>query len=423
MPMDKVAEFINTGCYREALARLCRLAQEPIEDGRRVLDDWELAHHPAEIVSFEVLSRDQYITVTAAEIERVPLHWLRALDDHCHHVYGPDNAMPQDIVVDGFGGSKVLPTSPRFGGGARKQQMGNLSYWLKHHRVVPLDNPQGIPVDVAVIPKGYAEWTNRRLGKEILRIGIVHFTDDIRLDMVFPTNSTFFYCQGLDDEETRLHSALEHIRHAKRKQVHMLIMPELTITPNLRSRITDIMMQLSIEQGDDHELSVPIIVLGSFHERVNEKWRNHAEAVVGLDGVKLFGCDKRKSVTFRRKKECLQCSPTPVTCLYSSIGLTGMAICKDLFEGEPAAILQSLSLDWLLVPSMSDNTGPHEAEARRLFNINGTVVVVANQEMPHASARKTGFVHHHRKKAARCDAGLTIIEVALNDRDTDMTDN
>jgi len=42
--MEKVANFINHEYYREALARLCRIAQRSAQDERLVLDDWEPWH-------------------------------------------------------------------------------------------------------------------------------------------------------------------------------------------------------------------------------------------------------------------------------------------------------------------------------------------------------------------------------------------
>lgn len=117
-------------------------------------------------------------------------------------------------------------------------------------------------------------------------------------------------------------------------------------------------------------MSVPLIILGSFHEQIESRWRNHAEAVLGLNGMHLFGCDKRKAVTFNNCKEGIECSPTPLTCLFTPLGL--MAICKDLFEAEPAAVLASLPLDWLLVPGMSDNLNPHKVSARTMHNTGGT---------------------------------------------------
>lgn len=163
-------------------------------------------------------------------------------------------------------------------------------------------------------------------------------------------------------------------------------------------------------------MSIPFIVLGSFHEQVENRWRNHAEAVLGLDGTHLFGCDKRKSVTFNNCKEGIESSPIPLTCLLTPLGLMAIAICKDLFEGEPAAVLASLPLDWLLVPSMSDTINPHKVSARTMHNKGGTIVAVANQEMPVGTASLPGFVHYD-KEPVPCKTGLTIISITKKESD------
>jgi hypothetical protein len=45
--------------------------------------------------------------------------------------------------------------------------------WLKYHRAVPLSNPQGIPVDVTGMPKGYLDWA--------AKISIAKKESDLRL--------------------------------------------------------------------------------------------------------------------------------------------------------------------------------------------------------------------------------------------------
>jgi predicted amidohydrolase len=407
--MDKVAEFINTRCYRQALARLCRLAQEPVEDGRKNLDNWERKHSfTHENPLFTLLDSDPHEPVTKSDLETDPLLWLQAIDEHCHRIFGPDSATPHDAINDGFGESKVLSLYPGFGGGRLTGQFGNLFYWLKHHRVIPLDNSHGIDVEVRDIPSGYKDWNACRFNSEIIRIGIVHFTDDIKLDIGY-TDNNFFICNGINDEEQRLAAALEHIRKAHEAGVHLLIIPELTITANMRSAISERMMHLSFMDGEHHELSVPLIVPGSFHERCDCKWRNHAEALCGLDGTALFGSDKRERVTFNHCGELIESSPTPITCLSTPIGLIGMTICRDLFMGSSAAVLQSLPLDWLLVPSMSDKLGPHKLAAKTLHDTRGMVIAVANQQMPDAQEFDQGFVHHDKYEEG--DPGLTIIIV------------
>jgi len=262
--MNKVAEFLNTRSYRQALARLCRLAQEPVPDGRRALHDWEndLAKKPLlkpENRLIERLDTDLPKAIIQSDIENDPLLWLQAIDEHCHCIFAPDSTASHDTIDDGFGKSKVIRLQPGFGGGRLSAQFGNLSYWLKHHRVIPLDNVHCIPVDVCDIPTGCKDWVASLFETEAIKIGIVHFADDISLDIGY-TDNHFFICNGIEDEEQRLVTALEHIRKAHEAGVHLLIMPELTITANMRATISELMMHLSLTEGDHHELSVPVIV-------------------------------------------------------------------------------------------------------------------------------------------------------------------
>jgi len=86
--MEQVAAFINAQSYRQALARLCRLAGHSTSDGRRVLDDWEKHHEEDEQVLMDTIDRIESIdnkesTITSEEVNNDPLLWLRALDDFC----------------------------------------------------------------------------------------------------------------------------------------------------------------------------------------------------------------------------------------------------------------------------------------------------------------------------------------------------
>ena len=416
--MEKVVEFINIESYRQALARLCRLAGYSTSDGRRVLDDWERSYkrnvHAVKKAMDRLVGNDAPV-ISDEEVRNDPLLWLEALDELCHREISPKGYFCNLRLDDGEGLIYLLPVYQKSVGAARRKQFGNISCWLKHHRAVPLSNPQGISVDVAGIPKGYMDWAAKQFAGESIRIAVVHFTDGIAPNISYK-EPEHFVCDGLSDENKRLETALEHICHAKRQGAHILLMPELTITPAIRSKIVAELEQLNEGGDEDHVMSVPLIMLGSFHEQVENGWRNHADAVLGLDGTHLFGCDKRKSVTFNNCKEGIECSPTPLACLFTPLGLMAMAICKDLFEGDPAAVLTSLPLDWLLVPSMSDNINPHKVSARTMHNTGGTIVAVANQEMPGGKGSVPGFVHYD-KEPELCSTGLTIVSIAKKEAD------
>jgi hypothetical protein len=422
--MEKVAEFINAESYRQALARLCRLAGSSTSDGRRVLDDWENRHEEDEMMLMDAIDRIERIDnresmITSEEVEADPLLWFRALDDFCVRInpksYG---YLRNPCIHDGEGQVWMIPIYQKSesSGGGKRRQFGNIAYWLKHFRVIPQNNPQGILVNVVGIPRGYNDWLAGRFSARTIRIAVVHFDDGVRTHISDSDKKpSDFICKEISDTEIRLASALHHISEAQKRNAHILVMPELTITPDIRTRIASELQQSYRKNGEKHSLSVPLIVLGSFHEKVEKGWRNHAEAMLGLDGKLLFGCDKRKPVTYENRKEGIECAPDDFTCLFTSLGLMALAICKDVFEGEPAIVLASLPLDWLLVPSMTNKLNPHKATAKAMYDTLGTIVVVANQEPPAASTPVRGFVQH--QKFIECTEALDIVSVTREEFD------
>lgn len=319
--MDKVANFINNEYYREALARLCRIAQWITQDERLVLDDWENLHlnhfhsdeEKADTIkkAMECFGNDKF-TISSDEIERDPLLWFQALDEHCNRVFAPDSVKPHDNIDDGDGDSRVLPIYPGSGGGKRREQYGNTAFWLRHNRVITLNNLQDVPasmsVAIAEIPQGYKDWAIQQLIGDTVKIAIIHFADGIYPTMTYNAPH-LFVCNDLSDEAIRFEKALECISAAISEGTHILVMPELTITPFIRRQIANSLDLLNEKDGENQALSVTVIVLGSFHEQVDTGWRNHAEAILGLDGTLLFGCDKRRSVTFEKGKEDIECAP------------------------------------------------------------------------------------------------------------------
>ena len=237
--MEKVAEFINAQSYRQALARLCRLAGFSTADGRRVLDDWELCHKKSIHAVGKAIVRlgsEDVPCISDAEVRSDSLLWLQALDEHCYREISPKAYFCNPRIDDGEGLTYMLPIYQKSVGAARSKQFGNLSCWLKHHRVVPLTNPQGIPVDVAGVPNGYKDWVAQHLAGESVRVAVVHFTDGITTNISYKEPGLFI-CGSVSDENKRLETAFDHIRNAKRKGAHILLMPELTITSSIRSKL------------------------------------------------------------------------------------------------------------------------------------------------------------------------------------------
>ena len=87
-----------------------------------------------------------------------------------------------------------------------------------------------------------------------------------------------------------------------------------------------------------------------------------------------------------------------------------MAICRDLFAGNSATVLQSLPLDWLLVPSMSNKLSPHNEKAKYLHDTKGAIIAVANQQMPDAEEYEPGFVYHDENEKAENELSIITIQ-------------
>ena len=68
---------------------------------------------------------------------------------------------------------------------------------------------------------------------------------------------------------------------------------------------------------------------------------------------------------------------------------------------------------------MSDNINPHKASARTMHNTGGTIVAVANQEMPDGTSCIPGFVHYD-KEPELCTTGLTIVSIAKKESDLNL---
>lgn len=422
--MERVADFINTRCFREALARLCRLALKPnpLKDDLPYIKTWQelrlditpLVDALEQIALIDEIAPEA-TNLTTEEIATDPLIWLQALDEYLWHT-SPNAFLNYHkrsyfSINDGDETAWILPIKFASPIGKFGSQFDNLAFWLRHHIFIPSKNSESIPVTIEGVPNSYRDWLSEALAADTIKIGIAHYDDNVipALRDIAPSH---FVCEQLTDAATRSSSTIDLIKQAKQEGIHVLIMPELTITPDIRKEITDKMWQNFRQHGKDHELSVPIIVLGSFHEQHDGKWRNHSCGVLGVDGEAVFGADKRKSVTYQNKAELIQCAPTPFTCLFTPIGLMAITICKDLFDsGYPstAHLLDKMPLDWLFVPSMSNETRLHKDKAKALYNTLGTIVAIANQEMP-GDQTSCGFIHHD-KKGKECSGRLDSTDV------------
>ena len=73
---------------------------------------------------------------------------------------------------------------------------------MANHRVIPLDNPEGIPVAVSGLPPGYIDWTIERTSADTVEIAIMHFIDGVTAEVADKAPADFI-CPGLTDAKQR----------------------------------------------------------------------------------------------------------------------------------------------------------------------------------------------------------------------------
>jgi predicted amidohydrolase len=261
------------------------------------------------------------------------------------------------------------------------RQPNQLQHWMRWHWVFPTGH-HGITIHVRSSRDGVSFHTalSEALGNGELRVHLGGFDDGVTPKWITPPPR--YGCETLSDEERRWASMLAVVQRAASEKAHVLLLPELTITPALRTRLAD-----WLARNPDHPFQ--IVVPGSFHEEVAGVRRNVAVAF-----------DRFGDVILRHHKLC----PMRVTAgggdvpqgaiediegasrielVATPLGLLALGICLDFCEegGAFADLWQRIGPGVVLVPSMSGKAtyGAHQRRAHSLHRAHATVSAVAIQ--------------------------------------------
>lgn len=420
--MRRVAEYLRAGSHHQALVRLARLANTVDAEGLVVLGRWERQAHDETAAAqayFHIeaecglpLASRSSTGNTCALLEKAPLAWLQALDSFCRHDYPLEVFAAPLRIDDGGDTCWLIPCPPGAIAGALAGQFNKLQRWVRWHRIVPC-RVASLPLACPDFPPGYLDLLADRFAGNRVRVALACFDDGISLQWS-PVEPAHFRVTGLDNESARREAALSLLREARESDAHILVLPELTIPAPLSAEIGDLMYEQYEAEESGHDLDIPLVMLGSFHEGIGTRWRNHGQLLTGIDGTRLLGTDKRSPVTFSTPAQALcediSAAPEPFSMLLTPIGLIALAICKDFFDGHVALALRQTGPDWVLVPSMSDRLTPHEQAGDWLGKCHGSRVVVANQPMPGTASAKHGFLQDGPELIdARCEVpGLRL---------------
>lgn len=380
---QRILEDITGGRHEQALIRLWLWA-EGTENGSQRLSVWrqsfgrEEHFFKAETI-LAALERSPILL--DADAANYPLAVIEALD----RFLGLNPDLPggrgsMTKVEEAGVGYWLLRRMPKPGVPADRQEP-NLEKWFRHFRVLPDRIALGesaVEIDLVSVANPHGEDMTAPLS-----VRLSHFDDGVTTRFDERHESDTFWATGLDDEGKRLDSISAELKAIGVVRDRVWVAPELTVTPGLRERIGRLLASEPLKQ-------LLIAVPGSFHETAEGRQVNRA-AILDGDGAVLTHHEKLTLFSYPHAKtgrqtcECIV-AQRRITLLATPIGLVGVAICKDFSDETATGLIQAvwnrLAPDWLLVPSMGDESTLrlHHACAESHAGLRGTRTAVANQQ-------------------------------------------
>ncbi len=391
---QRILEDITGGRHEQALIRLWLWA-EGTENSSQRLSVWRgrfvRADHDRMVVAV-LASLDKSPILVGAEAEKHPLALIDALD-RFEGGKGDFQASRGGLVriEEGGVGYWLLRRMPKPALPADRQDP-NLERWFRHFRVLPDHITIGeasMSVDLVVVADPQCESSEAHSG-----VRVTHFADEAKTDFSESVESESFWANRVDGAEARFTSLENELEAIARERLRLWVAPELTVSPELRQRT-------QARLADRPLGHLLVAVPGSFHELVQGRKVNRAMIFDG-DGAFLAEHEKLTQFSYCRQPG----GPTlcesiiaqrKFTLLATSIGLVGIAICKDYSDETAGGMIQAawnrLAPDWLLVPSMGDESTLklHKQCAQSHLKTRGTRTVVANQQAFSAQPQP-GFV-------------------------------
>ncbi|KFE68615.1 hypothetical protein [Hyalangium minutum] len=303
-------------------------------------------------------------------------------------------------------------------------KVGHLRNWARHHWVIPA-NLSRYHVEI----RKPGDYLSRKLADlykrgERLRVAICHFEDGVGLSRVKP-HPPSWRVESLTDPEARWQTLKGFLEQARFAGAHVLVLPELTVTPALRERV----QQWLEEHFGEHEMLM--VLPGSFHEADSEdpdKVFNRAELLDAyghpvLEHLKLlpFGGLGEQGAEDIHTGKWIRLMGLP-------LGMLAMPICLDFCEadGPMPEVWKNIGPEWVLVPALGDATSlrAHARAAAQLYTTRGSVTVLANQ--PKTEGEKApGFVYQGQKRdsAEKADEPVPCFQVVEVDIRLDFQGN
>jgi predicted amidohydrolase len=345
--------------------------------------------------------------------QEYPLAFLEVLDDYLFKRFdcSAGLSLSTHVLLDGETYVIHRRILQRSLDTVHASKTGHLQSWLHHHWIVPV-RISGIEIRFRSAPDCIHKATQLRLKHGELKVYVGFFPDSVEPRWL-NDDPTKWLARELTDPRRRWSSVLHGLREALAAEAAIVVLPELTVCPDLRRMVSD---WLDDRPGHPFMLILP----GSFHEEKDGKVFNIAELFNRFGNPVLH---HRKLTRFgnQQKQEGIE-TGSRIELLDTPIGLIGMPICLDFCEeGEPFSSLWGrIGAEWLLVPAFgaAGSIAAHLRRAKELFRKHGTVSVIANQH-PRGSDEDHGFVCHTAAKQpplATMDHRSFIVNLTLSDR-------
>lgn len=179
---------------------------------------------------------------------------------------------------------------------------------------------------------------------------------------------------------------IEHLVRAKELQADVVVFPELTIPGAIKGAIQDWISDNNTPSAtDDH--AIGWVVAGSFHEEdTKSTTRCHHNRAFAVDrsGDTIEGFTHRKITQVTLKGGYIteaNLAGEEIGLQHSPLGIQTVVICLDLAQAiEPDRLpLHLLPINWLWVPSLSEEVSAHQSRARNINLSMPMRVICANQ--------------------------------------------
>ena len=242
--MNKVREALTQHRYHQALVHLRILAEQHV-DGDTNLNRWDInrvrATEPGIFAQFlEAIANDTPPTIEA--INGAPLQLIRAIDEYLAQ-FSAQRSPPRLVKCDGKA-YWVVPVDLARRGDAPLSRQLMWEHYCRRHRLIPARSPGGIDISAKPSTGAVDECLRAAIAGGVLRIFVGHFVDGVTLNLD-PQPNGRVRATGMSNPAKRWESIVGMLARAVAENAHVLVLPELAITAQLRGQITDWLLEHS----------------------------------------------------------------------------------------------------------------------------------------------------------------------------------